>query len=206
MPKDVSGEIVPVIGGRILINWWLDLAAPQRPIVAQRTPAGPKAGPGMGKKGGGDDESAGLIEQVCTGQPCDWPLLDRVTCRFVFPTPQCLGQADGRKASESAHLKSLNWNPLLQWPCSPDGSKTPPCSTWVPRHFTPVWAVSHIAGFVSIPTAVLQLSQHSNRAMSSCSFAEIRSATQLNLLSAGEWSWKNVWAERAALEISALPI
>lgn len=46
------------------------LAAPQRPIVAQRTPAGPKAGPGMGKKGGGDDESAGLIEQVCTGQPC----------------------------------------------------------------------------------------------------------------------------------------
>ncbi|KAM4891416.1 microtubule-associated protein RP/EB family member 1 isoform 2-T3 [Sylvia borin] len=38
--------------------------APQRPIVAQRTPAGPKAGPGMGKKGGGDDESAGLIEQI----------------------------------------------------------------------------------------------------------------------------------------------
>ncbi|RLV98859.1 hypothetical protein DV515_00010445 [Chloebia gouldiae] len=44
-------------------------AAPQRPIVAQRTPAGPKAGPGMGKKSGGDDESAGLIEQVCKDSP-----------------------------------------------------------------------------------------------------------------------------------------
>ncbi|KAJ7417462.1 hypothetical protein BTVI_32779 [Pitangus sulphuratus] len=39
-------------------------AAPQRPIVAQRTPATPKAGSGMVKKGGGDDESAGLIEQI----------------------------------------------------------------------------------------------------------------------------------------------
>lgn len=82
---------------------------------------------------------------------------------------------------------------LLSW-----WKQNPFCSTQVPRHFTPVWAVSHIAGFVSIPTAVLQLSQHSNRAMSSCSFTEIRSAAQLNLLSAGELSWKNVWAERTA--------
>ncbi|NXW62143.1 MARE1 protein, partial [Eurystomus gularis] len=39
-------------------------AAPQRPIVTQRTAATPKAGTGMVKKAGGDDESAGLIEQI----------------------------------------------------------------------------------------------------------------------------------------------
>lgn len=39
-------------------------AAPQRPIVAQRTAATPKAGTGMVKKAAGDSESAGLIEQI----------------------------------------------------------------------------------------------------------------------------------------------
>ncbi|KAM6053017.1 microtubule-associated protein RP/EB family member 1 isoform 2-T2 [Theristicus caerulescens] len=39
-------------------------AAPQRPIVTQRTAGTPKAGTGMVKKAAGDDESAGLIEQI----------------------------------------------------------------------------------------------------------------------------------------------
>ncbi|NXF47378.1 MARE1 protein, partial [Oceanites oceanicus] len=39
-------------------------AAPQRPIVTQRAAATPKAGTGMVKKAAGDDESAGLIEQI----------------------------------------------------------------------------------------------------------------------------------------------
>ncbi|XP_009876868.1 PREDICTED: microtubule-associated protein RP/EB family member 1 isoform X2 [Apaloderma vittatum] len=38
--------------------------APQRPIVTQRTAATSKAGTGMMKKAAGDDESAGLIEQI----------------------------------------------------------------------------------------------------------------------------------------------
>ncbi|XP_009469710.1 PREDICTED: microtubule-associated protein RP/EB family member 1 isoform X2 [Nipponia nippon] len=37
---------------------------PQRPIVTQRTAGTPKAGTGMVKKAAGDDESAGLIEQI----------------------------------------------------------------------------------------------------------------------------------------------
>lgn len=81
----------------------------------------------------------------------------------------------------------------------------PFCSTWVPRHLNLVCAISHIALFLSISTAVLQLSQHSNWAMSSCYFTEILNVIQLKLPPVWELSWKNVLARKTAA-VSALPI
>lgn len=53
--------------------------------MTQRTAGTPKSGTGMVKKAAGDDESAGLIEQVCSPeQACPLTCAWTSVCRFYF--------------------------------------------------------------------------------------------------------------------------